>query len=93
MVDLTFQQKMVDRLTEDSVGIVMEQDANWLRVNYEVNSITVEKDDVMEGNYVRVRVYDEYDELRLYATLEFGDDDDVQDICATIERLVRSYRY
>lgn len=93
MVDLTFQQKMVDRLTEDSVDINVEQDANWLRVDYEVNSITVEKDDVIEGNYVRVRVYDKHGELRLYATLEFGDDDEVQDICATIERLVRSYRY
>lgn len=93
MVDLTFQQKMVDRLTEDSVDINVEQDTNWVRVDYEVNSITVEKDVVIEGNYVRVRVYDEHGEPRLYATLEFGDDDEVQDICATIERLVRSYRY
>lgn len=94
MVDLIFQEKMINHLTEDSVGIDTAQDANWLCARYKVNSITVEKDDVMEGNYIWVEVFDERDRrLRMYVTLEFGDDESVQDMCAAIERLVRPYRY
>lgn len=94
MADLTFQTLMTGHLKEDSTAIDTAQDANWLCANYGTNSITVEKDDGAEGNYVWVEVFDERAKrTQLFATLEFGRDDDIPDMCATIERLVRPYRY